>query len=66
MREGIDIVVARARKLLAASFKKIGNRETAIKIGKYESQVTRWRAGGTMTVMTAERIIEKLGHRRVK
>ncbi len=66
MRQGIDVVVERARKLLAASFNKIGNRETAVLLGKYESQVTKWRAGGAMTLTTAEGIIGKLGHRRVR
>ncbi len=59
-------IIDRARKLLAASFKKIGNRDTAIKIGKHDSQVTGWRAGKAMTAATAEIIILKLGHRRIK
>ncbi len=59
-------IIDRARKLLDASFKKIGNRETAIKVGKYESQVTKWRTGGAMTKTTALGVIATLGHRRVK
>jgi len=60
------VLITRARKLLATSFKKIGNQATALRLGKHDSQVTRWRAGGAMTRTTADLVVDKLGHRRVK
>ncbi len=60
------VMVGRAIHLLDESFLKIGNHATALRIGKHDSQITRWRYGGLMTVASAKIIIDALGHRRVK